>query len=71
MSVGGAEAGAPEAGVGDGAGLGTGAAPELLDASSFNGCVPHGRRTLPAWTVTGSEADKPPALIVTIVVPEL
>ena len=35
------------------------------------GTVPQGRRTLPAWTVTGSVKLSPPALIVTSVVPAL
>ncbi len=66
------EAGAGPAGAGAGAGVGTGGEGLWLAAvRCFSGTVPHGWRTLPAWTVTGSEDERPPALIVTIVVPGL
>ena len=71
-TIGGDEAGAGPAGAGAGAGGGTGA--EALSPATvrcFNRTVPHGWRTLPACTVTGSEEERPPASIVTIVVPAL
>ena len=57
---------------GAGAGAGGGAGAEALAAAAarcFCGTVPHGSRTLPAWTVTGREDFSPPASIVTVVVP--
>ena len=56
-----------------GAGAGFGADGDRRPASRPTtlppGTVPHGRRTLPAWTVTGSSKPSPPALIVTSVCP--
>ena len=59
------------AGEGPGAGAGAGTETCLRAGSTARGWVPHGRRTLPARIVTGSDADRPPARIVTIVVPAL
>jgi hypothetical protein len=67
---GGVDAGAAPAGVGVGAGGGTGAEVCLLGRFD-SGTVPQGSRTLPAWTVTGSKADSPPAWIFTVVDPGL
>ena len=58
--------------VGAGAGFGlTGTGTGVAADAPPDGTVPHGRRTLPACTVTGSVKLSPPALIVTSVVPGL
>ncbi len=54
-----APAGAVPAGAGAGAGGAALDADCLAAAATPSGVVPHGRRTLPACTVTGSEADRP------------
>ena len=64
-------AAAGPAGAGAGAGAGGGTDTDCCTGCSLSGCVPHGRLTLPACTVTGSDEDNPPVLIVTIVVPAL
>ena len=69
-TTGGEPAGAGPAGAGAGEGGGTGAATLAAAAARcFCGTVPHGSRTLPACTVTGSEDFNPPASIVTVVAP--
>ena len=68
-SGGSVEGGAEPAGAGAGCRFGS---VMLLGAgTSLSRVVPHGLRTLPACTVTVSDADRPPALIVATVVPAL
>src|SRR5271166_6379509 len=59
-TTGGAEAGAAAGVVPGGGWLGAPTCPSCA-GRCFSGVVPHGRRTLPACTVTGSDAAYPPA----------